>query len=697
MDIMDLVFRARTQELDQAEKKLDKIADSAEKAERKAKGLDNTLGGFSKLGGPIGQVAGNVSDLSDKAESATASFGRVGGAVTLVGVAAAAAVTGAVKLTLAVADMADAMNDLSNRTNLSTERLSLMDAMAKMAGSSVEELVSSSERLGAKLAKQDEESGKAVTALKDIGISTKDTNGELKSMIALQEEIVLAVDSATDKAKAEGAAIQLLGNDYYKLRTAIKETAEQKAEMYDYMQKVGAVVTTDLAKRSDQLNDNISKLGLSFKGMGNSIATITVPILNAVIEKLTGISEKAADIMRRWAGGSTSSEVASGNVGRIQDQLAYKRGQLGGLAARNPANRTRIESEIAALEAELTAAQSDARQARGMDARAKDAAINGRLGEGNRPAGRDAKAKNGKEAKDPHLTPEQIAKKQMEADEQWNKELGQLYAENNKLIRQQYEEQTKASAELDKQAERVKHLINPYRELAEELRQLQVLRDTGRLSDEEYTVAAEKNAERFSEAQKKMTKASEETSKVGQLAINSLSNAITDMVMGADVSFKSLARSFIKAVFDMLVMEPLLKYLKSLVSSIGGDSGGGFWGGVVNAFGGMFGGGRANGGPVSSGRMYEVNERGSPELLNVGSKQYLMMGGQSGYVTPTGAGRGSGVGIGQVVVQVNVEGSGKDAKRDGELAGNAAAVAFMKAIAQGEIANALRYGGQLNR
>lgn len=44
--------------------------------------------------------------------------------------------------------------------------------------------------------------------------------------------------------------------------------------------------------------------------------------------------------------------------------------------------------------------------------------------------------------------------------------------------------------------------------------------------------------------------------------------------------------------------------------------------------------GRATGGPVSAGGMYEVNERGVPELLTIGGKQMLMMAGQSGYVTP---------------------------------------------------------------
>jgi len=43
---------------------------------------------------------------------------------------------------------------------------------------------------------------------------------------------------------------------------------------------------------------------------------------------------------------------------------------------------------------------------------------------------------------------------------------------------------------------------------------------------------------------------------------------------------------------------------------------------------------RSTGGVVNSGKMYEVAEHGIPELLSVGTKTLLMMGGMSGYVTP---------------------------------------------------------------
>lgn len=49
---------------------------------------------------------------------------------------------------------------------------------------------------------------------------------------------------------------------------------------------------------------------------------------------------------------------------------------------------------------------------------------------------------------------------------------------------------------------------------------------------------------------------------------------------------------------------------------------------------------RAAGGPVSAGNMYQVNENGTPEMLTIGGKDYLMMGRQSGYVHAANTERG---------------------------------------------------------
>lgn len=101
----------------------------------------------------------------------------------------------------------------------------------------------------------------------------------------------------------------------------------------------------------------------------------------------------------------------------------------------------------------------------------------------------------------------------------------------------------------------------------------------------------------------------------------------------ADSIFKRalqfLADKAINAMFDA--------FSRAGGTGAGAGSGGGFnWGALVGAF---FGGGKASGGAVNAGMFYRVNENG-PEMLSVSGKDYLMMGSNSGVVTPNRGGVG---------------------------------------------------------
>lgn len=79
---------------------------------------------------------------------------------------------------------------------------------------------------------------------------------------------------------------------------------------------------------------------------------------------------------------------------------------------------------------------------------------------------------------------------------------------------------------------------------------------------------------------------------------------------------------------------------------------------------GNYGGRRASGGSVSAGSLYEVAEGGRPELLQTGGKTFLMMGNQSGDVSPAKRG-GSTVtagGGGDVEVIVNITNNGQSSQ-----------------------------------
>lgn len=168
--------------------------------------------------------------------------------------------------------------------------------------------------------------------------------------------------------------------------------------------------------------------------------------------------------------------------------------------------------------------------------------------------------------------------------------------------------------------------------------------------DEDWRIGAMRAIADYQEAA--MNTAKQAETAFGNFLKNT-EDALVEFVKTGKFSFRSLADSIIADIARMaaksltsgfagLLGSALGSYFGfptgSGASSSGSSSGGG--GGVDYSLGGSGGSGglglklpgRANGGPVKSGSMYRVNEKGTPELLNVGGNQYLMMGNQSGRV-----------------------------------------------------------------
>lgn len=117
------------------------------------------------------------------------------------------------------------------------------------------------------------------------------------------------------------------------------------------------------------------------------------------------------------------------------------------------------------------------------------------------------------------------------------------------------------------------------------------------------------------------------TDKIFSDAFKGLEDVLTNFVTTGKLSFEDLSRSIVASVTRAIIQAQIVAPLaKSLQGSFGGGFGD-FVGSLFTAP------GRAVGGPVLAGGMYEVNEN-MPELLNYKGREFLMMGNQSGQVKP---------------------------------------------------------------
>lgn len=167
-------------------------------------------------------------------------------------------------------------------------------------------------------------------------------------------------------------------------------------------------------------------------------------------------------------------------------------------------------------------------------------------------------------------------------------------------------------------------LRTPLEQYEESIKRFNELREEQAITDETYLRAVIK-------AQEDLKKATEETNEfleqanrnVQDILASSIENNFRD-------GFKGILRDFESMLTKMAAQAIAAQIGQKLFGGAGMGSGGGLLGGFLGS---LFGGGKASGGPVLAGHMYEVNERG-PEMLSMDGRDYLMMGRQSGQVIP---------------------------------------------------------------
>lgn len=116
-------------------------------------------------------------------------------------------------------------------------------------------------------------------------------------------------------------------------------------------------------------------------------------------------------------------------------------------------------------------------------------------------------------------------------------------------------------------------------------------------------------------------------------AFQGAEDALLKFVTTGKLSFSDLANSILSDLARIAIRQSITGPLANALFSDGGLSN------ILGSFA-----GKADGGTVSAGGLYPINERGA-EILSIGSKDYLTVGGQGGKVTPISGSAGNTVNV----------------------------------------------------
>jgi hypothetical protein len=531
-------------------------------------------------------------------------------------------------------DAADAINDIAKANEVAVSSVLRLSQSLSLNGGQADSAGKLFSTLTNKIDEAATGSEKAQSAFAKVGISLDDL-AALDSQ-ALFEKTIQGLARLEDPLKRNALASDLLGKavrgvDIQGLADDYSSSEGQFGDAEQAFNDIGAALD-----KLDKFTTNVS----------TSLATTFAPALSGTVgyvdQLIFGFDQLEQNI--RKASNAQKESSLFKPAPTINDKPMAGQFSLGDFAAKPKIREVIDPAEAKAAEAAKRRAEDSAKAAADLRKKLSDEKL------------RDLQDEINFEIE----MVEFKNKKEIELEEEKEEERRQLIAET-------VDKQKEFNAEV----ERVKNSVDPLRQYNVEIGKLAEMFEMGRITAEEFSIAA-------GNAQKELLNFSE----TGKTEFDDLKNAIdgfaqdgadamADFIFGTKGNFSDMVNSMLKDLARLALQRSLFDPLvKGLGASF--DEGGG---GILGWIGGMFGGGRAQGGNVQGGKSYLVGEYG-PEVVTMGG---------NGTVTPNMGGN--------VSVSVNVDANGGSVESNetfGKQLGNA-----IKATVQSELLKQKRQGGLL--
>lgn len=585
----------------------------------------------------LNRATGTLDRFEKKGSAALATFKSFGAG--LVGALSVGAITSFAKAGI---DAADALNDMSQRLGVSVKDLASFKLAAEQSGTSLDGVGAGIARLTRSIGEAEGGNKKLAAALGALGITARDPK---EAFFQLAD----AVERIQDPSERAALLSQVLGKSYQDLipllvqgGAALRESARQSETFADAMAR--------LAPQADQFNDQLALLKNNVAGLAATVLSKLVPSFNEWIAVGQEVVKTGSllDKVRFFALGNASDEM----VGRVRKMAAESAaaakkareaiGKIDAPIARaQPARKTRAVARVASDPLAGLLGQTDIGRMAAFDKQV--ALLNARFdgGRKNTELYTQAMTKLVETTFSNNFT--EFNKQLADQDETQRLVADHLKATNDALFEQQQAWADAGSALTDE-------MRTPLEAANIEFGRLQDLLDRGVISWETYTRAVLKTQDAISDTPAKL----KEMDNFAKTAAENIQNSFADFLFDPfDKGLKGMAQGFgdtIKRMIANAVAADLAKKLFGGLADNGSTSGSGLAGSALNWIGSLFGGARAEGGPVTGGVPYLVGERG-PEM-------FVPQG--NGSIVPNKVMKGGGH---TIIINVNGSNNAPDVRR----------------------------------
>jgi hypothetical protein len=211
-----------------------------------------------------------------------------------IGIAAVAAATGLGVLTKSAINTNDELSKLSQKLGISTEDLSALAFAGEFSGVSLGNLDGALSALTRRFNNFDRTGGGAAKdAFTDLGIATRDTEGNLRDI----NDVFLEVAEKISKMEAgieKTALVQdIFSKSQAKIIPLLNEGKDGLEAFRKQAEKLGLILDQRTAKASEQFNDQLDRLGKQVTGFGAKLAEKLLPTLIRTTKEIETFADSA--------------------------------------------------------------------------------------------------------------------------------------------------------------------------------------------------------------------------------------------------------------------------------------------------------------------------------------------------------------------------------------------------------------------
>lgn len=214
----------------------------------------------------------NLSSLADKADAIKTRMGSLGLAI------GAAFSAGSI---MGLVDMLDQLDDMAEKTGISTEKLSALRYAGETVGTTTEQMATGLRKLAKTMADAAGGNDQAIATFKAMGVEIFNTDGTLRATDKVLEDVAQRFSGFNDGPEKAALAMRVFSKSGEDMIPMLNLGKAGLQSMSTEAKALGAVLGADVAKNAADFNDHLKKIKLASEA---AAVSITGPLVKALAD-----------------------------------------------------------------------------------------------------------------------------------------------------------------------------------------------------------------------------------------------------------------------------------------------------------------------------------------------------------------------------------------------------------------------------